>query len=302
MIVVKIQNGLGNQLFQYATARALSIFLNTELKVDLQFYEDPKNENAYRLFKFNLPIFIATQIECNSLKSNIQIPKLYKLLSRLGYQSSKYYKTSHLFESKILALYYREKRQLKDYYIEGWFGNEKYFFGIKDLLVNELNANSLLNSKNQITLEEINKSNSVSIHIRRGDYLNNPFFTNLSNTYYNNSIKRLLDEIENPIFYFFSNDINWVKNEFSKTPNSIFIDNNSFPDTHFSNQGDIEDLMLMRSCKHQIIANSTFSWWGAWLNQNPEKIVIAPKKWYDNEKAQKEYESSDFIPKEWIKI
>ena len=109
-------------------------------------------------------------------------------------------------------------------------------------------------------------------------------------------------DIKDPVFYFFSNDIIWTQNEFSNIPNAKFIVNNSVADTSYSTEGDIADLMLMRTCKHHIIANSTFSWWGAWLNENPSKRVFFPAIWYNNIKEQKHFDSQSFMPSEWIKI
>jgi len=302
MIVIKIQAGLGNQLFQYATARALSLKLNTELKVDITFYNEAKNRNAYRLDKFNLPISVANETEIQSIKNRTNIPFLFKVLKSFGIKVSPYYKKTHIFDGTINSMRILSNNTFHNYYLDGWFGNEKYFIEFSDIIKSDILSNLELKISNQSLIKNIKENNSVAVHIRRGDYLTNNYFHVLPKEYYIKAINVISRKIKNPVFYFFSNDPDWVKKEFSNITNAKFIEHNSVADTDFSTNGDIADLVLIKECRHQIIANSTFSWWGAWLNQNPTKIVIAPKKWFDNLQAQKEYESSDFIPKEWIKI
>lgn len=302
MIIVKIMGGLGNQLFQYSTGRALSIMYNTELKVDLSFFKNPKYSIAYRLDKFNLPFTPADEFDFFHLKNKTIIPKLYRGLNRFGYKSSKYYNKTHIKENEVLALYKAQNKVENNYYIEGWLQSENYFKDYRTKIINDLNADHLLYNKNVIIQENIQNTNSVSVHIRRGDYITNGFFKTLTIDYYKNAISIIDANVQNPTFYFFSDDIAWVKKEFSNIPKSIFIDNNSIVESGYTTIGDIEDLMLMRKCKHHIIANSTFSWWGAWLNENPTKIVIAPLKWFNDNKTQKKIETNGFFPNTWLKI
>lgn len=302
MIIIRIQAGLGNQLFQYASTRALSIHLKTNLKVDTSFYNDRQNKNAYRLDKFNLPITVADRTECNRLKNPDNIPLFFRLLKRMGIKFSAYYKKTHIFEKDVLRLLKSNHKPTNDYYVEGWLANEIYFKNYRDILLNEICSDQVLSNKNLSIQEKIKNSNSVAVHIRRGDFLTNTYFKLLPKEYYTKAISKALRSIEAPVFYFFSNDPHWVKTEFSDIPNARFIEENSVADTDYSTIGDITDLMLMRTCKHQIIANSTFSWWGAWLNENPYKQVYYPAVYFNNAKAQKQYEKNSFIPANWIKI
>jgi hypothetical protein len=302
MIIIKIQAGLGNQLFQYATARALSYRYNTDLKVDLSFYNNLKNRNAYRLDKFKLPISIAEISDYDHLKNSGNIPYFFRLLKRLGISISPYYKKTHIVENDILKLFQSGRNLIGNYYLEGWFFNIHCFQEYRGIIINDLCGSYSLSNDNHSLQNEIKNTNSVAVHIRRGDFLTNAYFKLLPKEYYNNAITLSLDLIEKPVFYFFSNDPKWVKKEFATVPNARFVGNNSVADTDFSTAGDVADLMLIRSCKHQIIANSSFSWWGAWLNENPLKKIFYPAIYYNNSKAQKQYEKNSFIPSDWIKI
>lgn len=303
MIIIKIQAGLGNQLFQYATGRSLSIKFKTELRVDLSFYENPQNRNVhYRLDKFNLPFTVAKDSDFIHLMNRKRIPLIFKILKQFGIKFYPFYKKTHLFEGDIMN-FCKSKDELKrDYYVEGWLANENYFKEFREIIVKEFNADDLLGNENIFLQHEIINSNSIAVHIRRGDYLTIPYFKTLSKEYYLSAMRQALDEIDNPIYYFFSDDITWAKEQFSIIQNTRFIENNSVADTIGNAVWDIADLMLMRSCKHQIIANSSFSWWGAWLNENPLKKVYFPAHWYNDAKAQKQFKTNSFIPSGWIKI
>jgi hypothetical protein len=302
MIITKIQGGLGNQLFQYATGRALSIRKKSELKLDLSFFENPEYRKVYRLDKFNLPFTVANTSEYCHLKNIGNIPLPFRILKRLGIKIFPYYKKTHLLENEVLSILESENKLSRDYYLEGWFGNPNYFKGIREILQKEFNACQLLNPENIILQKEIIANNSVAVHIRRKDYLTNNYFKTLPRDYYIKSMNQLTNKINSPIFYFFSDDIHWVKEQFSNLSNVKFIEKNSTSDTKWSTTEDITDLMLIRSSKHQIIANSTFSWWGAWLNENPTKQIYYPAIWYNDEKAQKQFEENSLIPPEWIKV
>lgn len=302
MVIINIKAGLGNQLFQFAAARYLSLSNNLELKVDLSFYKDDKNRNAFRLDKLKLPIEEATESELSKFKNLVHIPMFFRILKRFGLKHAKYYKKTHKTEADIRGILKQNQPLTGDYYLEGWFANDIYFKSIRNLLINDICSHVQLSGENLIKQNEISKVNSVAVHIRRGDFLTNTYFKVLPIEYYSNAINRAMKEIENPVFYFFSNDTDWTKKAFSNISNAIFVDHNSEADTEYSTRGDINDLMLIRFCKHQIIANSTFSWWGAWLNENPDKRVFYPSKYFNNIKAQKQYEKHSFMPDEWIKI
>ena len=175
----------------------------------------------------------------------------------------------------------------------GYWQSERYFGSYEKQIRSDFRFIESLDKKNKNILNVINKSNSVSIHARRGDYELNKkikeYHGLLSVAYYKKAIEIINKIIINPTYFVFSDDPEWVKNSL-KINNATYIDWNKGLRSHI-------DMQLMSNCKHNIIANSSFSWWGAWLNNNPNKIVVAPKKWFKNSKAQKG--SEDLIPKTW---
>ncbi|MCG8573075.1 MAG: alpha-1,2-fucosyltransferase, partial [Spirochaetes bacterium] len=145
----------------------------------------------------------------------------------------------------------------------------------------------------QQLLKQIKNTNAIALHIRRGDYKNlelRSIYSQVDLTYYQEAIKWLSNKVKNPFIYIFTNDPQWVKQEFSISLPCIIVN-------HTGDESDIADLYLMSQCKHFIIANSTFSWWGAWLGNNSKKLIIAPKKWYKNPELEQ-----DLIPDEWVRI
>lgn len=260
MKIIKIKGGLGNQLFQYAYGRSL-IEKNKEVIFDISFFKEKTTDisRPFLLKKFNIPeslIFI-------NKKSNLLIKLFEKIYSKL---SGNY----NLFQS------------------------EKYFKSIEKIIRNELTLKESLSPIAQEFVQQIkNNSKSVSIHVRRGDYITNAKTNKYHGTcdlsYYEHTILKIRELVLSPHFFIFSDDIEWVR-ENLKLDNTTFISN--------PNLTECEELMLMSNCKHNIIANSTFSWWGAWLNQNPDKIVIAPKQWTANKKS----DELNILPKTWTQI
>jgi len=294
MIIVKIHAGLGNQLFQYAFGYNVSLITKQELYLDLSFYKlKPEYEGIYELDLFQTKYKIADDKLIQSITSYRKRNKYLKLLDRILkrdfiYENSKYLKQQ---AGKYPQL--RKLKNIQDVYLHGYWASENYFIDNFKQVREQLNLkNELIAKIDQNIINDIKHNNCVSVHIRRGDYLTNNFFHNLELDYYHRAIRYLKSIVNNPFFVFFSDDINWVK-EYFKNENSIFVEN----------QKDYEDLYLMSLCKHNIIANSTFSWWGAYLNKKVDKIVIAPKIWYSNKKAQKKYETkSKLIPETWLKM
>jgi hypothetical protein len=278
-IVVILKGGLGNQLFQFAYAHALSKEYNAKLYLDISFFDKDARHGGYMLDSFNLPQNIKykniSQINKFTLRLDSKLNGLLNKIFKLGYIAEKY---QNLNNRVILDGYFQNENLFKDYK--------------KDLINIFSDINLRLDSKTLQIIEKIKNTNSVSTHIRRGDYLNKnniKIFNQLSELYYQNAINFIKDKREDNITLFiFSNDIGWVKNNFKEYKNIVFVDN----------KNPLIDLHLMSLCKHNIIANSTFSWWGAWLNKNDDKIVIAPKKWF-NDKSKN---TSDLIPKQWIKL
>lgn len=252
MIIVRLIGGIGNQMFQYALGRCLAQKNNTELKLDISdFYKYP--DRKYMLDIFNIEAKIATQDEINELKSRNYVKE----------------KNSY-FDETILNL-------PDNIYLEGYWQSEKYFKDIEDIIRKEFSFKEQPDEKNQKVLDNINNTNSVCIHFRRGDYTSSLrtklFHGFCSNNYYKNGMKIIQKNVTSPHFFIFSDEPEWVREHLKINYEFSVVDINP-PEKGY------EDLRLMLNCKHFIIANSTFSWWGAWLASNPRKNVIAPKKWF----------------------
>lgn len=288
MMIVKLKGGLGNQMFQYATGLAASSILGEELKLDATGYDDPRYINAdtprqYRLFPFNPSAGIATPNEV----------KMYK------YPFGIFSKAKRFAVLRVLKRHYSDYDPsfFKKYhkYIEGYFQSEKNFINIKDRVLKEYTLKKEFES--EVFLAEKKKidiTKSVSVHIRRGDYVSDPKTKSAhgvcSEEYYKQAIDIMRTKVRTPIFYFFSDDIEWVKKEFGEHADFKYVSNSKLED--------YEELMLMASCAHNIIANSSFSWWGAYLNQNSNKIVVAPKKWVNKVPDP----HPNIIPEGWVRL
>lgn len=300
MIISKLTGGLGNQLFQYAIGRSLAICKNTIFKMDISFYssnENKKLNRKYLLDKFNISESIASN---NELKEIVKKKHLKRaILRNVCKRQIPYYKENIVVE-QTLSFDKNLFNINKNTILEGYWPNEKYFLPIQHILQKEF-----ILQKEYITplfseyQSAINSKNAISIHIRRTDYLNmddgtHNLFGICDLEYYNNAINFILSKVDNPFFYIFTDDAKWVVANFKLDYPFYIISENKFQD--------YEELQLMSFCKHNIIANSTFSWWGAWLNKYQNKIIVAPQKWYNNENYQEFYEKSDFVPKTWIRI
>ena len=280
MIIIKIKGGLGNQLFQYAAGRAVAIHHKSPLKLDLTIFKTYEL-HKYLLDQFAIQADMATENEISELKGANDL--LFSALRKAGIVKRKSYfkeKRSSYFDASVF--------KNDDVYLDGYWQNELYFSGIRELLLRELATISSMSDVGCAYLECIKKSNSVSLHVRRGNYLNLKNVNVLDVDYYMRAVDFLRKGVEKPTFYIFSDDLEWCKNNLGFLDNCIFVD---------STKTEIDDLKLMSFCQHNIIANSSFSWWGAWLNQNSKKTVIAPKDWLLNDPG-----SSNVILSDWVKL
>jgi len=297
MIVVKLMGGLGNQMFQYAAAKRLALYRGTELKLDLSFFEGIQagvTRRGYDLRHLNISAEIASRREIAELadrKWNLLqfIPTRFRQIVGLEKRDQNIYSERHFdFDPVIL--------QLPDNtYLNGYWQSEKYFTEIRDILLREFAFKYEQNAKSREITCQIEKTESVSLHIRRGDYAHDPLTNKVhglcSFDYYTNAVNYITQKKSNCHFYIFSDDHAWVCENFKIDYPFTMVDHNDTSTNY-------DDLRLMSLCRHNIIANSAFSWWGAWLNANPEKIVVAPEKWFND----KYLDTKDLIPEAWIKI
>jgi len=283
MTIIKLKDGLGNQLFQYAFGRVVSIKRNEELLLDTGMLVARGDvQRQYNLDNFNIKSSVTTSLQVKKFKYPLGVvSKLYYIFR---------YKILRIFNigwnSKIL--------DSKKKYFDGYWQSYRYADMIRKELLEELQLKENIENKYREVLEKINSINSVSLHVRRGDYVDNLKTRKIHNIcdleYYRKAIEIVVDKIDSPVFFIFSDDIEWVKENLKSDHPLIFVSKPGIKD--------YEELIIMSKCKHNIIANSSFSWWGAWLNVNREKIVIAPLKW--NNHYQKEYKY--LLPDKWIRI
>ena len=291
MVIVQLKGGLGNQLFQYATGRAIAHRNNVPLKLDVSKFESYPLRK-YRLDHFDTVASIASPAEVARLTGSGQRgarAKAYSLIQRyLPYYRRSVLKEKHFhFDPNIL-------RASGKVYLVGYWQSEKYFKDIEPILWQELTVKHRPDPANQAMSRLIHQTESVSLHIRRGDYVSNPitheYHGVCSLDYYQAAVQTLTQTVEEPHFFVFSDDMEWARQNLRLDYPITFV-------THNGVEKDYEDLRLMSQCKHHIIANSAFSWWGAWLNPNPDKIVFAPRHWLDDPR----FDTRDVIPESWIK-
>jgi hypothetical protein len=293
MIVTKLIGGLGNQMFQYAAGLQLSHRLGAELKLDISnFDSEGVTRRRYELSIFNISAGIASPDDISKTKIRpvgllCNYPRIVSLLEKISGKV-------HLIEGKNDVMNIKDENG-KDIYLEGVWNSYKYLSGVEDLIRKELSFKTKPSDRNSDILREIKTSNSVSVHVRRGDYVNNPkvakVYTICSLDYYKKATIQIEKRFGNARYYFFSDDPGWVKENFKNTKNVNIVDWNV-------GERSCEDLRLMIACKHNIIANSTFSWWGAWLNGNRNKIIVSPKRWFKDETKN----VKELLPPEWIRI
>ena len=288
MIIVHLAGGLGNQLFQYAYGRALAKSNNSALKLDLSMFEHYE-WHEYSLKPFDIKATIASKAESQIMKGE-NLSFYTRIKRKIFAKPVVLQEENLLFNSNYL--------NLKDpAYLAGYWQSEKYFSAIDNLIREDFQITVPPSPANQKMLTRIKRSNAVSLHIRRGNYVQIDFVNTVHGTcsmeYYTEAMDLMSSKVSNPVAYIFSDDIPWAKENLHLKFETVFVDINDA-------KTDYEDLRLMSACRHHILANSTFSWWGAWLNNDADKMVIAPKIWFaDNSKND---QTTDLIPKEWVRI
>lgn len=265
MVIIRVCGGLGNQLFQFALYKKLCL-LGKDVYLDKILYWSKRREKRpYCLDMLNNNIRYCSNKQRKNLSNNDSNRISWYFQKRKGLKESHYYeKKASAFEKEIF--------DFDDAYLDGYWQNERYFADIRDTLLKELHFNV---SKDAVALlKEIQSCNAVSIHVRRGDYLKDSRRCEdiCALEYYRRAMNFVEEKVMVDQYYIFSDDIEWCKEQFKNDSRYVFIDPRSEKEAS-------TDMKLMSSCKHNIIANSSFSWWAAWLNENPQKIVVAPSIW-----------------------
>lgn len=287
MILTQIAGGLGNQMFQYACGQALAARLDTQLKLDLSWFGH-QNLRHYGLDVFNIVEDVATPAEINDAQAKVQKPAGIRSFWR-WLQSD-----WHHFPEHQMFVYDPAIERLttgKNVYLTGYWQSEKYFADQTASIRNAFKPRQPLSPENQELAAEMQNRQSVSVHVRRGDYINDPHTSSLhlvcTLQYYQTAMQHISNTIDTPDFYIFSDDPAWcAENLHSDYPITI-MSNNQTPAHH--------ELLLRSYCQHHILSNSSFSWWGVWLNYNMDKRIIVPDQWLPGQKTM----ALTVIPKQW---
>ena len=290
MITIRIKGGLGNQLFQYAAAYSLTKRLNQKLELDSSFFSQ-QTLRGFKLSRLNISFADVAEVQ----PAFVELYKS-KYLNRVLREANirvlpcgsgrKY-----LLEtcSDIVPEFFTIDQT--NIYMDGYYQSEEYFGTCRNELIEQFTPNYPNEQEYEDALFKVTGCESVAVHVRRGDFLSaqndsNPNHYLLGERYYYNALKYVNEHLENPVFFWFSDDINWVRQNFGEKENFRFVGLHT-------KHADIDEMMLMKNCKHIIAANSTFSWWASWLNEYENALHICPAKRYGN---------LHMIPENWIKI
>ena len=292
MIISKIIGGIGNQMFQYAAGRALSLERGQSLRLDVSGFVSYGLHQGFELHRvFDCQAVIADESEVRSILGWQFSSAIRRLLAR---QSLSVFRGDGYIVEPHFHYWPKIKNIPQDCYLDGYWQSEKYFQDVSSVIRTDFIFKTPLSSRNAEVAAHIGQLNSVSLHIRRGDYATDPIVNVTQGLctieFYRKAIQYVADRIRQPYLFIFSDDIAWVKDNLKIDMPCRYIDHNHGTESY-------NDMYLMSLCQHNIIANSTFSWWGAWLNPNPKKITIAPKKWFVNKNKVK-----DLFPQGWVAL
>lgn len=290
MVIISIKGGLGNQLFQYAAGYALSKRLGQDFAIDNTFFPH-QTLRGYKLGSLciDAEVFYKEETIDLHIMKNRYVQALRRKLHRtIGHCSNN---TTYLLETKstIISEFFQDFSG--NVYVDGYFQSERYFKEYRVDILRQFIPAYKPEQEYMDVLEQIQSCNAVAVHVRRGDFLKaqndrNPNHYLLGEQYYRNSLNYMQQQLDKPVFFWFSDDIDWVKQNFGEKENFYFV---SLKTKH----GDIDEMMLMKNCHHIIAANSTFSWWASWMNEHEDAIHVCPAKRYGN---------LHMIPDGWIKI
>jgi len=280
-IISRLQGGLGNQLFQFAVARAMGVRLGASVVLDnSSLVTDKKRRYELGAFKFPSTVPIISRPDGN------RRGLLSKWLDPVQAVREKHFE----FDPEIVAL-----RPGVSVHLIGYWQTEKYFRDVSKQIRDDLQFVSSPDEKNAALLEQIQSCNAVSVHFRRGDYVSETHTAAYHGTpsmdYYRRAVSMIMARVPDAHLFVFSDEPQWVKDHFKPDAPLRVVDTNCA-------DAPAADLRLMAACRHHILANSSFSWWGAWLNPRADKMVVAPKRWFHEAKSN----TIDLLPDGWLTI
>lgn len=288
MIIVKLQGGLGNQLFQYATARALAEQHDSKVAFDLSSFQEVAARPDITPRRYELDAFGITPTQpslIDGLARNAG-PALFKKIGQKLRNITTYQERALGYDPMI------GQKTTANTYLVGYFQSERYFENIQEVLRHEL---TFLSAPNYDLLPKV--PNLVSLHVRRGDYVTSPKSSALhglcSLEYYQKAAAYLADRLGEITIAVFSDDQPWARAHLNLPHPVIFVEGHAAHESY-------RDMQLMSQCSHHIVANSSFSWWGAWLNPSPDKLVVAPRNWLTHEEDPGI--SANRTPSGWVRM
>lgn len=289
MIITNLKGGLGNQMFQYAFGRSLALTNNIEFKLDRTGY-DRNHYRVYGLIHFNITENFASADEIK--KSKYPLGLISKL--ERGFKAKALRVHNIGWEPTTIKKIKDKLSKNRNIYLDGFWQSYKYFEDHQDKIAKDFTLKIPLEQAQPEIIKQLTNVNSISLSVRRTDYLwpkNLKALGICSLDYYQQAIKLIKERVSDPSFFVITDDPDWVKAN---------IDFGSAPVSYEANEKltDYQTIIFMAGCQHNIIANSSFSWWGAWLNQNPNKIVIAPDVWFTDGSIK----IDDIVLPSWIKL
>jgi len=293
MIVVELMGGLGNQMFQYAIGRHLALLNQTDLYLDSTFLMDrgPRRKDFvfrnYDLDLFDLPVQSAPAYLSARFSRTNTLPK--RIWNRLWpNQSVRFVYEKHFhMDEQVLS-------RRGDMYLDGYWQSARYFDAITDVIRADFRLSFDLPIHSQQLANDINNTNAVCLNVRRADFVTNPVHGTTSLSYYQEAVTYINANTTDPIYYVFSDDIDWCINNLHLQAPTVYV-GHEYAGPKFGHY-----LQLMHQCQHFIIPNSTFAWWAAWLSPHAQKIVVAPKQWFG--KPILPANTKDLIPPLWVRL
>lgn len=293
MIVSHILGGIGNQMFQYAAGRALSCHVQQTLLLDTRDFASYTLHQGFELERvFALSATLCSEKNARELLGWRAHRQARRILRR---PECSWLRGQHYIQEPQFNFWPEFFNLPADSYLCGYWQSELYFNRIEQVIRADFAFREPLTGQNQEIATELARQQSVSLHVRRGDYISDAKASKVMNVcsleYYQRAISHICTYLENPVFYVFSDDMAWVRRNLQLNHPCHYIDFNQ-------GQQSYRDMQLMSLCKHNIIANSSFSWWGAWLNANADKRVVAPQNWFVDGKTS----DKDLVPQNWLRL